>query len=140
MIGVGQSGAWLLVDNVNFCAPTVLDRLNALLERGGTLLVSERGLVDGQVRVVRPHRNFRLVMAMNAQNGEISRAMRNRAVEICLLGDALLDVTPPPSTTTTTTTTLSRSLWPLSDDGVVAARRVLASRGYMSTTNVAVLN
>lgn len=58
-------------------------------EPNGVLLVNERGLLDGQVKVVQPHANFRLIMAMNPQNGEISRAMRNRVVEICVLDDEL---------------------------------------------------
>ena len=41
----------MLVDNVNFCSPTVLDRLNALLEPRGVLQVTERGVVDGEIQV-----------------------------------------------------------------------------------------
>jgi midasin len=29
------SGGWVLLDNANLCNPTVLDRLNPLLEPGG---------------------------------------------------------------------------------------------------------
>ena len=32
-----EQGHWLLLDNANFCNPSVLDRLNPLLERGGEL-------------------------------------------------------------------------------------------------------
>jgi hypothetical protein len=35
-------------------------------------------------RITKPHPNFRLFLAMDAQFGEISRAMRNRCVEIAL--------------------------------------------------------
>lgn len=42
-------GYWLLIDNVNFCSPSVLDRLNGLLEPKGVLIVNERGVIDGQV-------------------------------------------------------------------------------------------
>jgi MoxR-like ATPase len=80
-----ETGAWLLIDNVNFCPPSVLDRLNPLLEPNGVLLVNERGLVGGAIKAVRPHPNFRIIMCMDAHNGEISRAMRNRGVEICVL-------------------------------------------------------
>jgi midasin len=80
-----ERGDWLLVDNVNFCNPAVLDRLNPLLEPGGELIVNERGLVNGKIRVVTPHKNFRIFLAMDPRNGEISRPMRNRGVEICLL-------------------------------------------------------
>ena len=37
-------GEWVLLDNANLCSPTVLDRLNPLLEIGGSLLVSECGM------------------------------------------------------------------------------------------------
>ena len=41
-------------------------------------------MVDGAIRVVHPHPNFRLFLTMNPRHGAISRAMRNRGVEICL--------------------------------------------------------
>lgn len=41
------------------CSPSVLDRLNALLEPGGILTVSERGMIDGSTPTVTPHPNFR---------------------------------------------------------------------------------
>ncbi|XP_078617566.1 midasin-like [Branchiostoma floridae x Branchiostoma japonicum] len=82
-----QTGGWLLVDNVNFCSPSVLDRLNALLEPGGVLSISERGVIDGQVPIIKPHPDFRLILAMDPVHGEISRAMRNRGVEIYMTGD-----------------------------------------------------
>ena len=84
-----ERGEWVLLDNVNLCNPTVLDRLNPLLEPGGVLMVNERGLVNGQVIVVRPHANFRLFMTMDPARGEISRAMRNRGVEVSLLPSQL---------------------------------------------------
>ena len=42
------------------CSPSVLDRLNALLEPGGVLSISERGVIDGEVPTIKPHPNFRL--------------------------------------------------------------------------------
>lgn len=62
----------------------MLDRLNPLLEEGGVLLVNECGLVDGQPRIITPHPDFRVFMAMDPQFGEVSRAMRNRCVEIVI--------------------------------------------------------
>ncbi|XP_072912476.1 midasin [Hemitrygon akajei] len=81
------SGDWLLLDNVNFCSPSVLDRLNALLEPGGVLTISERGVIDGTCPTVVPHPNFRLFMTMDPVHGEISRAMRNRGIEIYIAGE-----------------------------------------------------
>ncbi|KAG1432687.1 hypothetical protein G6F57_022796 [Rhizopus arrhizus] len=48
-------------------------------------MVNERGLVDGTVKVIKPHPNFRMFMTVDPQNGELSRAMRNRGIEIALL-------------------------------------------------------
>ena len=41
-------------------SPSVLDRLNALLEPGGVLTIDERGVIDGQIPSIKPHPNFRL--------------------------------------------------------------------------------
>lgn len=40
-------------------SPSVLDRLNALLEPGGVLTIDERGVIDGQIPSIKPHPNFR---------------------------------------------------------------------------------
>ncbi|XP_067097253.1 midasin [Osmerus mordax] len=82
-----QAGDWLLMDNVNFCSPSVLDRLNALLEPGGCLTINERGVIDGTTPRITPHPNFRLFLTMDPAHGEISRAMRNRGVEIYVPGE-----------------------------------------------------
>ncbi|TRZ01341.1 hypothetical protein DNTS_001208 [Danionella cerebrum] len=82
-----QAGDWLLMDNVNFCSPSVLDRLNALLEPGGSLTINERGIIDGATPTITPHPNFRLFLTMDPAHGEISRAMRNRGVEIYIPGE-----------------------------------------------------
>ncbi|XP_028858240.1 midasin [Denticeps clupeoides] len=82
-----QAGDWLLMDNVNFCSASVLDRLNALLEPGGSLTINERGVIDGTTPSITPHPNFRLFLAMDPIHGEISRAMRNRGVEIYIPGE-----------------------------------------------------
>ncbi|CAO1615519.1 unnamed protein product [Jaminaea pallidilutea] len=79
-----REGSWLLVDDANLCSASVLDRLNSLFEPDGRLVLSERGVVDGHIQVVTPHPNFRLFMALDPQHGELSRAMRNRGLEISL--------------------------------------------------------
>ena len=66
--------------------PVVLDRLNPLLERGGVLQLPECGLqADGHVRELRAHDEFRLIFTVDPARGELSRAMRNRGVEISLM-------------------------------------------------------
>lgn len=74
-------GSWLLLDNVNLTSAAVLDRLNGLLEPNGVLSTPERGDVSD----IKPHPNFRVFFTMDPKYGEISRAMRNRGVEIFLL-------------------------------------------------------
>ncbi|KAG8746577.1 hypothetical protein FRC10_004429 [Ceratobasidium sp. 414] len=77
-----RDGSWLVLDHCNLCNPAVLDRLNSLCETGGVLVLSERGSVSGEVPVVAPHSNFRLFMLLDSRYGELSRAMRNRGVEV----------------------------------------------------------
>lgn len=75
-------GDWLVLDNANLCNPSVLDRLNSLLETGGSLIINECSQADGSPRVLAPHPNFRLFLTVDPKYGELSRAMRNRCVEI----------------------------------------------------------
>jgi len=85
-----EKGHWLHLENVNLCPASVLDRLNPLLEDEGKLTLTEclvpgvDGVGTGQ-RDVNAHPNFRIFLSMNAEMGEVSRAMRNRCVEICLI-------------------------------------------------------
>ena len=78
------AGDWLVIDNANLCSASVLDRINSLCETHGTLVLSERGSVDGVAQVLTPHPRFRLFMTLDPRHGELSRAMRNRGVEIAL--------------------------------------------------------
>ncbi|KAF1917408.1 hypothetical protein BDU57DRAFT_513641 [Ampelomyces quisqualis] len=87
-----EQGKWLVLDNANLCSSAVLDRLNSLLEPNGYLSINEHSMADGDARIVRPHANFRVFMTMDPRFGELSRAMRNRAVEVCLLEPAKTEV------------------------------------------------
>jgi midasin len=80
-----QEGKWLILDNANLCSPSVLDRLNSLLEPNGSLIINEHVAEDGTPRNIRPHPNFRIFMTVDSRYGELSRPMRNRALEIHLL-------------------------------------------------------
>ena len=96
-----EKGYWLHLENVNFCPSSVLDRLNPLMEIGGELVLTECGIMseDKKPRAILPHKNFRLFLSMNPKSGEVSRAMRNRCVEICLLspsGSEILDLESDP--------------------------------------------
>lgn len=77
-----QQGQWLVLDNANMCNASVLDRLNSLLEPNGFLSINEHCGPGGSPRIVRPHREFRIFLTVDPRYGELSRAMRNRAVEI----------------------------------------------------------
>ena len=84
LVSALEKGNWILIDNVNLCSSSVLDRLNSVLETGGNLAINERGLLNGEIKIIVPHKNFRIFFAMDPRHGEISRAMRNRVVEICV--------------------------------------------------------
>ncbi|KAG6904358.1 hypothetical protein DXG01_010684, partial [Tephrocybe rancida] len=132
-----KSGHWLLMDGANLCNPSVLDRLNSLCEHDGVLTLSERGYVDGRVEVLRPHPNFRLFMTVDPQFGELSRAMRNRGVEIALISSPIADDArilcdhqrlPPFSSIVEVTKT-----WSLTFE---AARRGLSNSGAVQVTSL----
>jgi midasin len=92
-----QNGHWVVLDNANLCSSSVLDRLNSLLEPDGSLLVNEKLDSDGKAQVVKPHPNFRIFLTMDPRHGELSRAMRNRAIEIFFLqNDNPMNVPEPP--------------------------------------------
>ncbi|KAJ8130086.1 hypothetical protein O1611_g3545 [Lasiodiplodia mahajangana] len=77
-----QRGDWLVLDNANLCSASVLDRLNSLLEPEGSLIINEHCGADGEPRIIKPHPEFRVFLTVDPRHGELSRAMRNRAVEI----------------------------------------------------------
>ncbi|GBE59483.1 ATPase associated with various cellular activities (AAA) family protein [Babesia ovata] len=75
-----ERGNWVLLTRIHNANPAILDRLNSLLEVGGTLTLNESGDCN---RVIRPHPNFRIFMtADSVQVGKISKAFRNRCLEI----------------------------------------------------------
>jgi midasin len=80
-----ERGDWLVLDNANLCSSSVLDRLNSLLEPNGYLSINEHPMENGEARIVKPHSTFRIFLTMDPRNGELSRAMRNRAIELFLL-------------------------------------------------------
>jgi len=84
-----KTGGWYMINDANLCSSSVLDRLNSLCELNGTLILSERGNSEEGVEIIKPHPDFRLFMAFDPRNGELSRAMRNRGVEIGLFTGAL---------------------------------------------------
>lgn len=93
-----REGHWIVLDNANLVSASVLDRLNSLLEPNGSLIINEHPYEDGSARIITPHPNFRIFLTMDPQYGEVSSAMRNRAIEIFV---------PPRSSTLTTTMSIT---------------------------------
>ncbi|XP_058826762.1 midasin [Topomyia yanbarensis] len=83
-----KQGQYICLEHVNLCSSAILDRLNPIFEPDGSLLLSEKG-VDGknESEVIRKHVNFRAFLTLDPKHGEISRAMRNRCVELALHKD-----------------------------------------------------
>ena len=88
-----QEGSWLILDHANLCNPSVLDRLNSLLEPNGSLIINERRSLDGSAPVIKPHPSFRMFLTADSRHGELSRAMRNRCVELHLPAVPLSEMT-----------------------------------------------
>lgn len=55
------------------------------MEPSGSITLNECGIVDGSPVVLQPHHNFRIFLTINPRHGEVSRAMRNRGVEIFVM-------------------------------------------------------
>ena len=67
-----ENGGWVLLDGANLCNPTVLDRLNPLLEPQGSLLLAECGSGQGGPRTLVPHPDFRLFLALDSRSASCS--------------------------------------------------------------------
>jgi len=91
LIHAMKKGDWVFIDGANLCNPSVLDRLNSLCEPNGVVILSERGFVDGHVQTLHPHPDFRLFMSVDPQYGELSRAMRNRGIQIVPLNKPTIE-------------------------------------------------
>lgn len=55
------------------------------MEQSGSITVNECGNVDGKPVIFHPHPQFRMFLTVNPTYGEVSRAMRNRGVEIFMM-------------------------------------------------------
>ncbi|OJJ47113.1 hypothetical protein ASPZODRAFT_65627 [Penicilliopsis zonata CBS 506.65] len=113
-----QNGYWVVLDNANLCNPSVLDRLNSLTEPNGTLILNEQRTEDGSARVIKPHPDFRLFLTMDPRHGELSRAMRNRCIEICFLPQEAdhHNYQPGPSYSSESFLYRLRSIWEFNSD------------------------
>ena len=60
-------GEWAVFENANLCNPSILDRLNPLLEEGNTsLCINEQGLTEGdKMRDIKAHDSFRSIFVIS---------------------------------------------------------------------------
>ncbi|XP_055630736.1 midasin [Toxorhynchites rutilus septentrionalis] len=90
-----KRGQYICLEHVNLCSSAILDRLNPIFEPNGSLLVSEKGVggdgANESSELIRAHGNFRAFLTLDPKNGEISRAMRNRCIELALHREYLED-------------------------------------------------
>lgn len=78
-----RDGSWLLIENASLIDPAIFDRLNSLFEPNGSIALIEKGSdFNGGVETLVPHKDFRLILTVNPEHGELSSAIRNRGVEI----------------------------------------------------------
>lgn len=83
-----KTGQYICLEHVNLCSSAILDRLNSVFETDGKLLLSEKGVEsNNQSESVSKHSEFRAFLTLDPRNGEISRAMRNRCIELSLMAD-----------------------------------------------------
>jgi len=82
-------GEWAIFENANLCNPSILDRLNPLLEEGNnSLCINEQGLIEGdKLRDIKAHANFRAIFVISEhslvdQGKDVSRALKNRCLQI----------------------------------------------------------
>lgn len=81
-------GQYICLEHVNLCSSAILDRLNSVFETDGKMLLSEKGVEsNNQSESVSKHSEFRAFLTLDPRNGEISRAMRNRCIELSLMAD-----------------------------------------------------
>ena len=80
------NGDMIILDNANTCNSAVLDRLNSLLDDDKKIYLNE----SGENRVIQPNKNFRIFLTMNPLLGEVSRALKNRCVELYYTGHKIL--------------------------------------------------
>ena len=81
-------GNFICLEHVNLASSAILDRLNPILEPNGTLLISEKGVGENNdPETLEKHKDFRIFLTMDPKHGEISRAMRNRCIELAITKD-----------------------------------------------------
>lgn len=83
MVECIKSGKWVYIKGVESVNPAILERLNAIMEKGETVFLNEAlgGTEDN--KEIKKHPNFKIFLKFDeskARNSP-SRALRNRCVE-----------------------------------------------------------
>lgn len=77
-------GGVLLIDEISLAQDSVLERLNSVLEKEKSIIISEKG--DGSVEEIVAHKDFKIIATMNPSGDfgkkELTPALRNRFTEI----------------------------------------------------------
>ena len=81
-----MNGDMIILDNANTCNSAVLDRLNSLLDDDKKIYLNE----SGENRIIQPNKKFRIFLTMNPLLGEVSRALKNRCVELYYTGHKII--------------------------------------------------
>lgn len=139
LVDAVEKGSWLALDNANLCNPSVLDRLNSLLEPNGSLVISEQHGTMAGCRTIEPHPNFRIFLTMDPRYGELSRAMRNRSLEIAMpanttVGQVVPQLAYPAASTASRFRYLAET-----DFGGISSEAVEVCFDNLSTAEVAML-
>lgn len=75
-----------MIENSNLCNPSILDRLNGLLEEDNREInINESGLLNDELRIVKAHPNFRIFFIISKEtlsSNNLSAPLRNRCVWI----------------------------------------------------------
>ncbi|RVW52071.1 Midasin [Vitis vinifera] len=80
-----ENGEWIVLDNANLCNPTVLDRINSLVEPCGSSQLMSVGLLMENLWLFILTPIFECSLRLSPSHGDVSRAMRNRGVEIFMM-------------------------------------------------------
>lgn len=109
-----RDGHYIVLEHVNLSSAAIVDRLNSAFEKDGKLLISERGAISTNsidvnnasknnycninepgactnriqqqtsMMIVERAKNFQAFLTINPKYGQLSRAMRNRCIELSL--------------------------------------------------------
>jgi midasin len=84
LIQAMTQGGILLIDEISLAQDSVLERLNSVLEKEKTIMISEKG--DGTIQDITAHEKFKIIATMNPSGDygkkELTPALRNRFTEI----------------------------------------------------------